>query len=289
MVYSPKENCGNRTDDKKVSGRRVYQSFRFSFEFLAVHGLLGHETTSIYFFSPQCRQTKESIKPSTYINRPTPPTTGPMSSSLRMHPYSATKKQVSFRNFYDQLVKFDPNDFSGRQMAYTDDFVDRMPPDSGAKKLHDEVLALHERTEELVLNQTAYWDGPGESSHFRYLVVENVPAYKDGGDHGYDLRIWLQDMLSCVQDFDPEYADESDDEEESADEKGDADPNATESEEEVATEPETQDPTKISSETLEVEGAKKYFFADRVERKRLGEGVDVLERDIKELMKRIGV
>ena len=219
-----------------------------------------------------------------------------------MHPYRATKQLVSFRNFYDQLVKFDPNDFSGRQMAYTDDFVDRMPPDSGAKKLHDEVLALHERTEELVLNQTAYWDGPGESSHFRYLVVENVPAYKDGGDHGYDLRIWLQDMLSCVQDFDPEYADESDDEEESADEsadeKGDADPNATESEEEVATEPETQDSTSISPETpdeegakgspeaTQEEGAKKYFFADRVERKRLG---DVLERDIKELMKRIGV
>ena len=210
-----------------------------------------------------------------------------MSSSLRMHPYSATKKQVSFRNFYDQVVKFDPNDFSGRQMAYTDDFVDRMPPDSGAKKLHDEVLALHERTEELVLNQTAYWDGPGESSHFRYLVVENVPAYKEGGEHGYDLRIWLQDMLSCVQDFDPEYADESDDEEKSADES--ADEKADEKADEVATEPEAQNPTQISSETPDEEGAKKYFFADRVERKRLGEGVDALERDIKELMGRIGV
>jgi hypothetical protein len=158
-----------------------------------------------------------------------------------------------------------------------------MPPDSGAKKLHDEVLALHNRIEELVLNQTAYWDGPGESSHFRYLVVENVPAYKDGGDHGYDLRIWLQDMLSCVQDFDPEYADESDDEEESAD------GNADEKGDKVATEPETQDSTSISPETPDEEGAKKYFFAARVERKRLGEGVDVLEKDIKELMGRIGV
>ena len=54
MVYSPKENCGNRTDDKKVSGSSVDQSFRFSFEFLAVYGLLGHKNKSIYFhFSPR--------------------------------------------------------------------------------------------------------------------------------------------------------------------------------------------------------------------------------------------
>ena len=119
----------------------------------------------------------------------------------RMHPYAT--KLVSFKNFYDTVFRFDPGDFSGRQTAYTDDFVTRMPPDSGAKKLHDEVLALHERTEELVLSQRDYWDGPGESCDFRFLVVENVPAYKESD--AYDLGIWLPDMLSCVESLNPFY------------------------------------------------------------------------------------
>ena len=44
-----------------------------------------------------------------------------------------------------------------RTMQYINDFVEHMPPDSGTRKLHNEVLALHELIEELVLYDLDFW------------------------------------------------------------------------------------------------------------------------------------
>ena len=215
---------------------------------------------------------------------------------------------MTFRNFYDNVCKFDPDDFSGRQTAYTNDFVDRMPPDSGARKLHNEVLALHKRTEKLVLNQRDYWNDPGESSDFRFLVVENVPVYKDGGKHGFDLGVWLPDMLSCVEALDPFHVkeDEGASEDEDADATEDEDADATEDEDANATEDEdaaedatevkdaAEDATEVKDAakkdaTDQTEGTIKYYFSDKVEREQLARDLDALGADIKALMQSIEV
>ena len=202
---------------------------------------------------------------------------------------------VTFRNFYDSVCRFDPEDFSGRQTAYTDDFVYLMPCDSGARKLHDEVLALHERTEKLVLEQRDYWNGPGESSDFRFLVVENVPAYKDGGEHGFDMGIWLPDMLSCVETLDPFYADEEDedateDEDESGLKTESDDDDVMENKDESGVKTERADTASHNKgPALHNKDAKKYFFPDKAQRQQLDRDLNALGDDIKALMQRIGV
>ena len=180
-------------------------------------------------------------------------------TSVRMHPYRAAATKVeTFRNFYNDRRTVDPADCRGRQTAYTDAVVARMPPGSPAAELHAQVLALHERTEELVLDQHDYWNGPMIDCDLRVFPVENVPAYKDGEQHGYDLGIWLPEMLQCVELMDPHHCDDEDD---SGEESGDD----------------------------EVEAPKRYFFPDQDERERMERELKALAADIRALMKTVGV
>ena len=186
--------------------------------------------------------------------------------SSRMHPYAPAKKMVTFENFYNDTRKFDPADFSGRQLAYTDEFVASMPPDSGARRLHDQVLALHDRADKLSPDQADYWNGPGEDDYRRVYVVENVPVYPDGGENGFDLGIWLPEMLECVKGIDPFYYEEPSDDEDATE-----DENATEDDE-------TADELK-----------RVYFFPDEAKRKEMSAKLRALEEDIGALMESIGL